>query len=42
MAGVDFDNATVGISGNHIASFNSQGEVEVRGEEVTIVMLKEP
>ncbi len=35
MAGVDFDNATVGISGNHIASFNSQGEVEIRGEEVT-------
>lgn len=35
MAGVDFDNATVGISGNHIASFNSEGEVEVRGDEVT-------
>ena len=35
MAGVDFDNATVGISGSHIASFNSQGEVEVRGDEVT-------
>ncbi len=35
MAGVDFESATVGISGNHIASFNSQGEVGIRGEEVT-------
>ena len=34
MAGVDFDNATVGISGHHIASFNSQGEADVRGDEI--------
>lgn len=35
MAGVDIRNATIGIAGNHIYSFNSTGVVAVKGEEIT-------
>ena len=35
MAGVDIDNASIGIAGSHIYSFDSTGVVAVRGKEIT-------
>jgi cell division protein FtsA len=35
MAGVDFHQATVGIAGNHVYSFNSSGVVAIKGREIT-------
>lgn len=34
MAGVSVGNATVGVAGNHIYSFNSSGVVAIKGEEI--------
>ena len=34
-AGVDIDNASIGIAGSHIYSFDSTGVVAVRGKEIT-------
>ncbi len=35
MAGVSITNATIGIAGNHIYSFNSSGVVAIKGREIT-------
>tara|TARA_B100000925_G_scaffold291731_1_gene281066 strand:+ start:5518 stop:6753 length:1236 start_codon:yes stop_codon:yes gene_type:complete len=35
MAGVEIDNASIGIAGSHIYSFDSTGVVAVRGKEIT-------
>ena len=35
MAGVEFNQATIGIAGSHIYSFNSSGVVAVKGNEIT-------
>ncbi len=35
MAGVSIDNATIGIAGSHIYSFNSSGVVAIKGNEIT-------
>jgi cell division protein FtsA len=35
MAGVGIENATIGIAGSHIYSFNSSGVVAIKGTEIT-------
>jgi cell division protein FtsA len=35
MAGVNITNATIGIAGSHIYSFNSSGVVAIKGDEIT-------
>lgn len=35
MAGVNITNATIGVAGSHIYSFNSSGVVPIKGDEIT-------
>ena len=35
MSGIKIDNATIGISGSHIQSFNSTGVIGIKGSEVS-------